>query len=44
MHTQFVMKFYLTLQESRGEGDKWSWRDDRREVKWEEGVIRSKYF
>ena len=23
MHTQFGMKIYLTLQESRGEGDKW---------------------
>ena len=38
------MKIYLTLWVSRGEGDKWGEEDDRREGKWEEGVIRSKYF
>ena len=43
MHTQFGMKIYLTLQESREEEDKWG-GDDRREDKWEEGVIRSKHF
>ena len=44
MLTQFGMKIYLMLQESREEGDKWSEGDDRREGKWEEGVIRSKHF
>ena len=44
MHTQFGMKIYLTLQESRGEEDKWGGREDRREGKWEEGGIRSKHF
>ena len=38
MHTQFGMKIYLTLQESRGEGDKWGEGNDRREGKWEKGV------
>ena len=38
------MKIYLTLQESRGEGDKWGGGDDRREGKWEEGVVRSRHF
>ena len=42
MHTQFGMKIYLTLQESRREGDEWG--DDRRECECEEGVIRSKPF
>ena len=37
------MKAYLTIQESRGEGDKQGERDDGREGKWEEGAIGSKH-
>ena len=44
MLTQFGMKNYLTLQESRGERDKWGEGDDRREGKWEKGITRSKHF
>ena len=44
MLIQFGMKIYLTLQESRGEEDKWDGVDDRREGKWKEGLIRSKQF
>ena len=44
MHTQFDMEIYHTPQESKGEGNKWDLGDERREGKWEEGVIRSKHF
>ena len=44
MHTQFGIKIYLTLQESRGEENKRSVGDDRKEDKWEEGEIKSKHF
>ena len=44
MLTQFGMKVYLVLQKGKGEGDKWGEEDDRREGKWEKGLIRSKHF
>ena len=44
MLTKFGMKIYLTLKESRGGGNKWGERDDRREGKWEKEVTRSKHF
>ena len=38
------MKIYLTLQGSKGKEISRVEGDDRREGKWEEGVIRSKHF
>ena len=38
------MVIYLTLQESKGEGDKWDEEDYKREGKWGKGVTRSKHF
>ena len=43
MLTKFGMKIYLTLQESRGGGDKYGEGNDRREGKWEKGVTGNKH-
>ena len=45
MHTQFGMKIYLTLEESRGEEDKWGMggRIAGRAIE-RRGVIRNKHF